>query len=329
MPIIIGGPPSSGSSLLSVILNRHSKIACIQESHLLTKEKLHLSWHKMKKKIKAGSLHSPGWHQYSNVDLPNQEVSQFDTILESATSISEFANLYFSEVARNNSKEIWAEKTPANVYFFHRIANDLFKSQFILTIRDPYDVIASLIQRGKSNIDAVSLCLLNMGIGFIQSKSIPMHLMRYEDLVQTPNSSIQELCRFLNIDFELTMLDSSEKPAVKMEGWNHYEDGPIKSDSINRFDKLAVEQQKQILHLCEDIVINYDHVKKYKIPLPEYISPQMNINYLIDQYNYQIRNSEVVTKQGPNFIKDKMSRLIKLHPSLKPYPILSKQRTTK
>lgn len=327
MPIIIGGPPSSGSSLLSVILNRHSKITCIQETHLLTKQDLYLNWSTQKKKIKAGRLHSPGWHQYSKIDLPDQEAGNFDTILVSAISVSEFANLYFSEIARIESKEIWAEKTPANVYFFHQISSDLQESQFILTIRHPYDIIASLLERGKSNIDAVSLCLLNMGIGFIQSKSIPVKVVKYEDLVQTPTSSIQQLCNFLNIDFELTMLDSSEKPEIKMKGWNHYEDGPIKSDSINRFDKLAAHQQNEIFHLCEDLVINYDHVKKYNIPLSDYQSPQMNINYLIEQYEYHIKHTEIVTKQDPSFIKDKMSRLIKLHPSFKPYPILSKQST--
>lgn len=328
MPIIIGGPPSSGSSLLSVILNRHSKIACIQETHLLAKESLYVNWGGEKIKIKKGRLHSPGWHQYSKVELPVYNWDKFDAVLDSTSSVSEFSDLYFSALATVQDKEIWAEKTPANVYFFHQLAKGIKDSQFLLTIRHPYDIIASLIQRGKSKLDAVSLCLLNMGIGYVQSKNLNVRVIKYENLVLSTKNCITELCGHLNIDFEHQMLDAATKPSVKMKGWNHYEDGPIANNSINRFDELDQERKDQIMELCENILINKSHLIKYNIPFAESISNDININYLIKQYGYQSKTSALSKQKKPLFITDKLSRLIKSHPSSHPYPIIYQKATT-
>lgn len=322
MPIIIGGPPSSGSSLLSVILNRHSKIACLQETHLLAKGSLFSEWTTEKVKIKKGKLSSPGWHQYANIDLPLPILDSFDACLDTSESVTAFASRYFLNIAKNQDKELWGEKTPANVYFFHEIDAQLTDCTFILTIRHPYDIIASLVNRGKSILDAVALCLLNMGIGYVQSLHHKINVLKYEALVQSPKGSIKKLCTQLELDFENAMLDASDKPMVTMEGWKHHEDGPIKSDSINRFMDLTVAQQEQILHLCQFIVINPDHLTKYKVKFPEAIANQISLNYLIDKYDYQqnIQSSSVVYKPGLSL--DRLIRMMKAHPSSKPYPII-------
>ena len=329
MSIIIGGPPSSGSSLLSVILNRHSTVACLQETHLLTKESLMANWTNNKKKILGGRLHSPGWHQYSKVDLPELESHNIQDLISQSGSLAEFTNLYFSNVAIQENKMIWAEKTPANIYFFHKHTAGFTDAKFILTIRHPYDIIASLIQRGKSLIDAVALCLLNIGVGYIQSLTINLHVIKYESVVTSPKQSVEAMCQELDIDFEQNMIRPKDLPTVKMDGWNHYEDGPIKKDSINRFKDLTAELQERVLDLCEHVVINPEHLKKYGLIIPASILENININHLILHYDYDKKEKHSSIAIKPKLVKDRLIRIIKSHPSSNPYPILYFESPTK
>jgi len=322
MSIIIGGPPSSGSSLLSVILNRHSKLACFQETHIFTKQLLFDEWMTSKGKIFGGKLPSPGWHQYSKVDLPTSNRIDKNDLVKSAESLSEFAFNYFSKVSEFINKTTWAEKTPANVYFFHRLNLLENNSVFILTIRHPYDIIASLVLRGKPIIDAVALCLLNMGIGYLQSLSLMLHVVKYESLVNSPNTYLQALCYQLNLEFEEDMITHEAEPSVKMKGWKHYEDGPIKTDSLNRFEELPTTQQERILYLCEHMMINPEHLKKYNIIYPDSVDLRLNINKLITHFGYVKKQCKSFTAYKPKLIKDRLIRVIKSHPSSRPYPII-------
>ena len=51
MPILIGCSPSTGSSLLRRILNRHSQVFCGPETSLLTKKGFYSDWDLYKNRI--------------------------------------------------------------------------------------------------------------------------------------------------------------------------------------------------------------------------------------------------------------------------------------
>lgn len=321
MSIIIGGPPSSGSSLLSTILNRHSRIKCFQETHLLAKHQLYKNWKSNKGRLKGGRLCSPGWHMYNNVDLPDV-LAEYGAELHTSISVCEFASRYFLSIAQEEGKSIWAEKTPMNIYFFHTIHSQLSDASFIFTIRDPYDSIASLIMRGKSILDSVALILLHLGIGLIQNERLDLLTMRYEDLVTRPSALIENLCHFVDLNFEPEMLEPDKSPEIKMAGWKHYEDGRIEKSSLNRFDDLSTEVQQQVSYLVNKLYINPHHLVKYDIIANVNEFTPINLLSLIRQFKYE--EKQIAAKGSSvtlSLFCDRFKRLVHAHPTTMTYPI--------
>lgn len=321
MSIIIGGPPSSGSSLLATTLNKHSNIACFQETHLLAKNQLYVNWDTYKSRLQKGRLMSPGWHMYNKLDA-SKPIKDFKAQIASAVSVYDFAAVYFSSIAKHNGKQQWGEKTPGNVYFFHNMNSLAPTARFILTIRNPYDTIASLTLRGRTILDSLALTLLNLAIGQLQSQRLEVFNFIYEDFVVDPESTLRELCQFVQVEYESSQLKSLRKPKTKMKGWKHYEDGPIETSSLDRFDELSIEVQKQIIHLAERVYINPNHLLKYGIIQANNSMSAINLLSLIKYFNYDIKEqTETGSHLNPSFLKDRLNRLIRLHPTAFTYPI--------
>lgn len=320
MSIIIGGPPSTGSSLLSRLLDRHSQIACFQETHLFAKHQLYQDWENYKNRILSGRLMSAGWHMYNAVDLPIK--LETDALINKSDSLCDFANKYFSAAAAENHKLIWAEKTPLNIYFFDQIRSELTTTRFILTIRNPYDTVASLILRGKSVLDAVALTLLNLGIGYLQSIQVDMLTVRYEDLVRHTEDTVQNICDYINVDFEMRQLDPNSQPTIKMAGWKHYEDGQIQTSSVDRFKELSRDIQKQVLHLSHKVRINTKHLDNNNIDHSPLSFDSINLHQLVPVFDYpQIDDIDVQSQALPSLLSNRLYRLFKLHPTGLTYPV--------
>src|SRR6516165_1930964 len=113
---------------------------------------------------------------------------------------------------RLESSRYWLEKTPSNERFIP-LHEQTFSGacRYIHIIRDPRDVAASLFKRRGEVPDAraaslVRACYLwslsvHLAAYGLRSYSGRYHVLRYENLVQKPQEVIQELCRFLDIDF--------------------------------------------------------------------------------------------------------------------------------
>lgn len=316
MAIIIGGSPSTGSSLLSTILNRHSEVLCIQESHLLAKAQFYNNWGSVKMDdVHNGRYLSPGWHIYNRVDLSKELICKIDPEL----SFVEFIEKYFNATLRINNKKIWAEKTPGNIYFFHKLNSILKNPHFIITMRNPYDVIASLISRGISIFDAVCQVVISMSISLIQKMSVQSNVVKYESLVREPSEEIDGLLDKLGLPKE-DLLHHNVIPKTKMKGWKYHEDGLIGSDSINRFDNLDPKVQSQIAYLIDTIVINEKHLMLFDLA----IIP-CGFKDVLDAFGYEFKNIDkkaLITY--PNYWKDRFTRLYKNNPTAYNYPVVLK-----
>lgn len=285
MNAIIGGPPSTGSSLLIRILNRHSQIfASHEESHLFSKSELYNDWENYKRKIlKKGAfgLRSPGWHLYNGVRLHNNVWTHdaLSNLISECPTFESFVNEYYSRLLSIGKKLFWIEKTPANVLCFRDFLSAFDDALVIGTIRSPFEIIASLISRGLTIYNAVGVTLINFA--HIPKPSDRVEIIRYENLVTETQKVIQELCLKLKVDFEGEMLVHEENE-YKMDGWQYSETGPIINPSESRFLKLSPLFQAQIRFACEHIMVN-PKWSLYRDDHPQTIKElcqQWNYNYL-------------------------------------------------
>jgi hypothetical protein len=254
MPILIACSPSTGSSLLRRILNRHSQVFCGPETSLLAKKEFYYGWNVYKNKFlqkKTNNLVNVGWHHMKGLNLQDEnDLSNSDLIrlASESDSFSDFVNEYFDCLLQSSQKTIWAEKTPSNAFAIDDFKSVFPDSKVIHIVRNPYDTIASLVNRGMSVFNAVSVYLLNV-CQCLEHKSKPYYYeVRYEDLVGNPKESIVKLCQFLEIEYENGMILTSrnEKGVDHMKGWNYKETAQIGKKSVGRFDKLP-DQTKTLI----------------------------------------------------------------------------------
>ena len=189
-PIILGGCPRSGTTLVRVILDAHPNIACGPESSLL-----------------AGRFVSAELAERFEI-----AAAELDQLRRAATDHAHFIELFFTRCADRRGKPRWAEKTPTNVrqlaYLFRHFPN----AKFVHVVRDGRDVVCSLRTYPKYRIVAGQRIPTNMrrplrrciqrwlrdtAAGMAWRRHPNYLEIRYEDLVENPEPTLRSLCTFL------------------------------------------------------------------------------------------------------------------------------------
>ena len=212
-PFFILGTQRSGTTLLRLILNSHSRIAIPEEGNF---------WMPLLK-----SRYVKGEFQSSSLDkiiryLRNSPhlrlwAIDFDQVWHRlqkrpAVTLRELMEELYSFYAKTEGKEIWGDKTPS---FFRkiRILKTLFpEARFIHIVRDGRDVFNSWRNMDPAmNNPAVmaidwSIKVQCIHSGLAQLKGETAYLIRYEDLITRPEECVRDVCSFLGIDFQAQML---------------------------------------------------------------------------------------------------------------------------
>jgi hypothetical protein len=307
MSIIIGCAPSTGSSVLRHILNRHSEIYCGPETRLLSIPELYLNWSYSKKRIfRHGPLgvRPNAWHNITGVMATGKELYEnLETVknkIKRSSSFSVFIESYFKDLILKNNKRIWAEKTPNNIYTIQHFLDTFPLGKAIIPIRHPLEIICSQLSRGKSLFDAIAHVHLHLLLSLQYKSQANIYFLKYENLIQDSKKETNKLCHFLGIDFEENMLDSTDQSLVqgrtKIPGWTYMESDKIANELPLRFPVLSKHQQNMILeatqmmHLTtktslEEIALTFDYT------WPEMASIEINRNKLYAQlFNEMIEN---------------------------------------
>ncbi len=173
-------------------------------------------------------------------------------------------------LAEKEKKSCWLEKTPAHVQrilrkkpvltisvLFGYIEKLVSKNKFIHIIRDGKDVVASLYSvsqkypetwNGSWDVDkCVQRWLGDTRISYLHACK-PNHLIvRYESLVESPESVIRTVCGFLEIPFESTTVEN-RSTAIKdivrdREKWKGAVSGSIQRNKSTKFEDIFDDQQ--------------------------------------------------------------------------------------
>ena len=266
MSILIACSPSTGSSLLRRILNRHSQIFCGSETSLFAKEMLYLDWNKYKHRLLKKSysgLVNAGWHHFIGVELGSDYMINkkiLSNLVDQSDTFFDFINGIYDPIFKATDKKIWAEKTPSNAFVVDHFLNTFLNGKVIHISRNPYDTIASLVNRGMSIYNAVAVYLLNTSKIINSNNNENVIVVKYEDLVAHPEKTLRLLLERIDLEFESNILLEDEKVVGidHMEGWAYKESESIGSSSVGRFKKLSNKQQELILNGMACMTLNVD-----------------------------------------------------------------------
>lgn len=111
--------------------------------------------------------------------------------------------------ARAEGKKRWVEKTPPHIFQIHRFLAFRPHSQFVLMLRDGRDVVSSLVHRqGYHGIqDRLDRWIYDNRAGQPYWTHPQVKVIKYEELVQSPEETLKALCAFLGEDYSPRMLD--------------------------------------------------------------------------------------------------------------------------
>ncbi|MEO3785433.1 sulfotransferase [Actinocorallia sp. B10E7] len=192
-PVFVLSSVRSGSTLLRVLLNSHSRIRAPHELHLRTL------------KVEPSRKYSADIMEAVGLSLTELEHLLWDRVLH-------------HELLKSR-KSIIVDKTPSNALQWQRISSAWPQARYIFLQRHPAAVVESVMNRRKdAEHDAVVKEVLEYLVGVETARqSLEGLTVRYEDLTADPADVTKKICAYLGVPWEPSMLD-----------YGSHDHGPIK-----------------------------------------------------------------------------------------------------
>jgi hypothetical protein len=116
----------------------------------------------------------------------------------------------FVKQIQNMDAEFVVEKTPSHVFAIDKILEDFPDAKFLVSVRNPIDVIVSTFKRDGLMNKVIYDCSNDL-TGCINALSHDSAmLVQYENVVKDFEKTIADVCRFVGLDFEESMVNFHE-----------------------------------------------------------------------------------------------------------------------
>lgn len=257
--VFIGGCGRSGSTLFKEMLNRHTQCACGPETSLFG---LPFDIHNI----------APFW---------GIEPNTLKSMTNQSGNLIEFADRFAQDFIHSENKTRWVEKTPNNARAISRLLTCFPRGRFIHLVRDGRDVVCSLrhfpreiIRNGRTIPihvtnpiertsqdwkDHVAMCRAFHGH--------PRFLeVRYESLVQDPETELRRVCAFIDVSFEPGMLKCSTDPRHRPGQFlnNASAAQVVSKDSIGRWQReLSMRERRIFVNIAGELLIALGYVANH------------------------------------------------------------------
>lgn len=176
--------------------------------------------------------------------------------------VRDYAQFFISaldQFAASQGRTIWVEKTPAHLHFIGTIEKYVVGVKFIHVIRNGRDVVASLYDATNRYSDhwggprSIEECVQrwNNDIAISEKlKDSPEHsLVKYEEVIRHPASTLARICNFIGIGFNESMItnhaQSAESLILEGQEWIEGARGPIREPQASKFERLFTQRQRE------------------------------------------------------------------------------------
>jgi hypothetical protein len=183
-PVFIISPVRSGSTLLRLLLNAHSRLHAPHELHVRRLE------------VACGTGLAERAMGELGLERPDLEHLLWDRVMH-------------RELLRSG-KPVIVEKTPSNAFVHERLAACWPDARFVFLLRHPASIARSWHEgdpEKRTAEEAALDALRYMRATERARRALPGHTVRYEELTEDPEAVLRGLCAFLGEEFEPGMLD--------------------------------------------------------------------------------------------------------------------------
>ncbi len=252
-PFFIFGSGRNGSTLLARLLNNHSQLFLPPEQFALpyTIADWHLlgmgAWPSyVRKQLARYQAKNQNW------TLTETDFSEIERILSTCPKeqrgpeeVFHSVFQYYSE--KTKSGAIFGDHSPLSTIFYKYVSHTFPHSKFVFLIRHPFDVISSYkkIKDNPASNPNYAAWKWNNSINaydYLKSLDRTVFLVRYEDLVTSPKTTLNSVLDFLSVKEEpVTVLKENESliDALGASTLKHHQRlyQPIDTTSIDKWKK--------------------------------------------------------------------------------------------
>ncbi len=221
-PVFVIGCPRSGTTLLTLMLSSHSRLAIPPETRfLLPVFRRRASFGDLtvtanRRRLARAVVRRRG-SKFGHLGLDADRVRK--TVVHGPPSLGSALAAPYRLYAADRGKVRWGDKRPGyfrNVDVIRALFPD---AQVVHLVRDPRDSVASLKRMTwwrHGTVGAVATWVHAVDCARGAARRLPAGSfleLRYEDLVRDPQQELERLCAFLGEDFEQSMLEHQDEAA--------------------------------------------------------------------------------------------------------------------
>ncbi len=276
-PFFIVGASRSGTTMLRLLLNAHSRLFVPRELKYFPRIRLapgDVDWRgsapdrpEMERFLRR--YFNKRKALFEDIDLE----SLLDSVLSSATL--DYRTPYaaaMNALAHHNGKVRWGEKTPANLFYCDILADMFPDARFVYIVRDPRAVVNSMNSiRYYSDDSALNArnWYQSATVGFellaTSVRDAQRTVIRYQDLVSDPQGTLQSLMSFLGEQYEPAMLSFYEdsKRHMPEQIRSPLVTAPVSKENAEKWrSQLSNGQVAIVEHICGDAMDKFGFARE-------------------------------------------------------------------
>ena len=259
--IMIVGCPRSGTTFLQQLIGTHSEVYTTKETHYFDNMLLNntLSFLDFFYIPKSRFFK---WKSYVETFKILKSSEMFPMPRDREEAIFYFIRILDYNASFEN-KKIWLEKTPVHLFAIKHIQKSFSDVKYIHIIREPLDLVASLVDVGKKypkqwpgffSIDK-SLRVINKylkeSLKYLKNEN--HYFVDYSSLILNPSEEIEKIFNFLEIEYDRSMLQDIIKKFGDTivyrndEGWKKDYGKQIHKNIKNKFNKIFTTSQRRYI----------------------------------------------------------------------------------
>ncbi|MFP4228869.1 MAG: sulfotransferase family protein [Salinivenus sp.] len=265
VPFFIVGASRSGTTLLRLMLNAHSRLGIPREMkyfHTIGRTVTPQSW---RDEVPDDS-YRPLVRNYlqRRSDLFSEDLDALEALVmdDKERTLRAPYRVLMEYWSRTLNKPRWGEKTPHNLFYVD-VLNDMFPgAKFIHVVRDPRAVTQSMnsieYYSGETVFNALNWRRsIRAGETLLQQtlSSDQQCTIRYEDLVSAPDATLRTICQFLEEAYEPSMLRFYETAAEHMPSTIRTPSirGPVNEKSLSKWkERLSTFEVEIVESICTE-----------------------------------------------------------------------------
>jgi hypothetical protein len=296
--IFVVGSPRSGTTLITTILSRNTKIAGTPETNFFNDLQ-----YRLESLLKRDVSSAIDWFLTTRIRDLNLDRSKLLDALngQSRMTASFVFQTCLEEFAKKQRKSIILEKSPSHIRHINEIMRIFPEAKVVWIVRDGRACVASLkgLCWASNNIETLSTqWVRNIAFGRYAEKRWPDRIIRvrYEELVTNPIPTLKKLHDVLDVPFEKNETDSEIRvltvPSWEWE-WKKKVYDPMDQSRLLAWQKTLLSDEiykaTQIMWLTLK-QIGYEP------------GSSRNINHIMGIVYYTFKNTLLFNKFGLNFM---------------------------